>query len=125
MTNRILSVLALLSVSVFTLAAADASGKWTAETPGRDGATMTSTFDLKASGAKLTGTMSNQRGDNPIVDGKVEGDNISFTVVMKMGDNERKLNFKGVLSGDTIKFTRTMEGTDRPPQEFVAKRSAT
>jgi len=125
MKNRILSVLALVAVSVFTLAAADASGKWTAETPGRDGATMTSTFDLKATGTKLTGTMANQRGETAITDGKMDGDNISFTVVMKMGDNERKLNFKGVLSGDTIKFTRTMEGTERPPQEFVAKRSAT
>ncbi len=124
MKTRILSVFALVVVSVFTLAAADASGKWTAETPGRDGATTTNTFDLKASGSKLTGTMANQRGETAITDGKIDGDNISFTVVMKMGDNERHLNFKGVMSGDTIKFTRSMEGNDRV-QEFTAKRSAT
>ncbi len=124
MKTRILSVFALLAASVFTLAAADASGKWTAETQGRNGATMTNTFDLKASGAMLTGTMTNQRGETALTDGKIDGDNITFTVVMKMGDNERRLNFKGVMSGDTIKFTRSMEGNDRV-QEFTAKRSAT
>jgi len=124
MKTRILSVLTLLTASVFTLAAADPSGKWTAETPGRDGSTMTNTFDLKADGSTLTGTMSNQRGEQAITNGKVDGDNISFTVVMKMGDNERKLMFKGVMSGDSIKFTRSMEGMDRK-QEFTAKRSTT
>ena len=124
MKTRILSVLALLSVSVFTLAAADATGKWTADIPGRDGNTMTNTFDLKADGSTLTGMMSTPRGEQAITDGKVEGDMISFTVVMKMGDNERKLMFKGMMSGDSIKFTRTMEGMDRK-QEFTAKRSTT
>ena len=124
MKTRILSVLALLAVSVFTLAAADASGKWTAEMPGRDGATTTNSFDFKASGSKLTGSMTNPRGETAITDGKIDGDNISFTVVMKMGDNERRLLFKGVMSGDSIKFTRSMEGNDRT-QEFTAKRSAT
>ena len=124
MKTRILSVLALLTASVFSLAAADVSGKWTAEMPGRDGATTTSTFDLKADGSKLTGIMTNPRGEQTITDGKVEGENVTFTVVMKMGDNERKLMFSGVMSGDTIKFTRTMEGNDRK-QEFTAKRSTT
>ena len=124
MKTRILSVLALLTASVFSLAAADVSGKWTAEMPGRDGATTTSTFDLKADGSKVTGTMTNPRGEQTITDGKVEGDSVTFTVVMKMGDNERKLMFSGVMSGDTIKFTRSMEGNDRK-QEFTAKRSTT
>ena len=124
MKTRILSVLALLSASVFTLAAADATGKWTAEVPGRDGNTMTNTFDLKADGSKLSGTMSTPRGEQAITDGKVDGDYVSFNVVMKMGYNARRLNISGVLSGDTIKFTRSMEGMDRK-QEFTAKRSAT
>jgi len=122
MKTRIISVLALLTASVFTLTAADATGKWTAETPGRDGATMTNTFDLKADGTKLTGTMAHARGETAITDGKVDGDNITFTVVMKMGDNERKLNFMGKMSGNNIMFTRTMEGNDRK-QEFTAKRA--
>ena len=124
MKTRILSVLALLSVSVFTLAAADAGGKWTAEIPGRDGTPQTSTFDLKVDGAKLAGTMSNARGESVITEGKVDGDTVTFVVVMKMGDNERKWNFTGKMSGDSINFTRTMEGNDRK-QEFTAKRSAT
>ena len=83
---------------------------------------MTNTFDLKADGTKLTGTMTNPRGEQTITDGKVDGDTIMFTVVMKMGDNERKLNFVGKMSGDSIMFTRSMEGMDRK-QEFTAKRA--
>ena len=41
---------------------------------------------------------------------------------MSMNGNEIKLSYKGVVSGDEIKFTRTREGGDQPPQEFTAKR---
>ncbi len=125
MKTRILSVLALLTASVFTLAAADVTGKWTAEMPGRDGNTQTSTFDLKADGSTLTGTVAGGRGgEQPIMNGKVDGSNIMFSVTRKMQDNEIKVNYKGVMSGDTIKFTSEVEGRDRK-QEFTAKRSAT
>ncbi len=124
MKSKVLSVLALLTLFVFTMAAADATGKWVAEVPGRDGNMTTNTFDLKSDGSTLTGTMSNARGEMAITNGKVDGNNLTFTVVMKMGDNERKLMFKGVMSGDTIKFTRSKEGNDRT-QEFTAKKSST
>jgi hypothetical protein len=90
--------------------AADATGKWTAEMQGRNGNTMTINMNFKADGDKLTGTVSGRNGDTDISDGKVDGDNISFHVVRKMGDNEIKQSYKGKLEGDTIHFTVTMEG---------------
>jgi len=103
--------------------AADISGKWTAEVPGRQGQTRTTTFNFKAEGAKLTGTVSGMQGDNPISDGKIDGNNISFTVVASFNGNEVKLLYKGTVSGDEIKFSRTREGGTQPPQEFTAKRA--
>jgi hypothetical protein len=49
-------------------------------------------------------------GKSAITDGKVEGDNISFTITAKFQDNEMKLNYKGKVSGDTIKLTVDFAG---------------
>jgi len=105
--------------------AADVSGKWVAQVPGRSGQTRETTFNFKVDGSKLTGTVSGMRGDNPISDGTVSGDNISFTVAVSFQGNDIKMNYKGVVSGDEIKFTRTIEGGggNMPAQEFTAKRS--
>ncbi len=112
-----------MGVFAFAAAAADVTGKWTAETPGRDGQTMTSTFNLKADGNMLTGTVGGMRGEQEIVNGKVDGDNISFNVVMKMQGNEMKMVYKGKIEGDQIKFSRERDGGGGRKQEFVAKRA--
>lgn len=102
--------------------AADVTGRWTAQVPGQGGRTREATFNLKADGENLTGTMSGPMGDVPISDGKVNGDEISFTVKLNFQGNEVKLLHKGKVSGEEIKFTRQREGGDRT-QEFTAKRS--
>jgi hypothetical protein len=103
--------------------AADVTGKWVAQVPGRDGQTRETTFNLKAEGEKLTGTVSGMRGDNEITDGKISGDEISFTVKLSIQGNEITLLYKGKISGDEIKFTRSRQGGDQPGQEFTAKRA--
>lgn len=123
--RMLLSATALLGLLAITAAAADVTGKWTAQVPGRDGQTRETTFNLNQEGAKLTGTMSGRQGDVPISDGKVAGDSLSFTVNMNMGGNQIKLLYKGTISGAEIKFTRQREGGDQPPQEFIAKRAVT
>ena len=102
--------------------AADVSGKWTAQVPGRGGQTRETTFTFKAEGEKLTGTVSGMQGDNPISDGKISGDEISFTLKLNFQGNEITFLYKGKLSGDEIKMTRTRQGGDQPGQEFTAKK---
>jgi hypothetical protein len=102
--------------------AADINGKWIAQVPGRDGQTRETTFNFKVEENKLTGTVSGRQGDNPISDGKISGDDVSFTVTANFGGNEVKLLYKGKIVGDEIKLTRTREGGDQPGQEFTAKR---
>jgi opacity protein-like surface antigen len=119
-TGLILWALALtLAPSAF---AADVTGKWTAQVPGRDGQTRETTFNLTAAGEKLTGTVSGRSGDNPITEGTVKGDDVSFAVKVNFGGNDVKLLYKGRVAGDEIKFTRTREGSDQG-QEFTAKRA--
>ena len=100
-----IAVLALLASAW----AADVTGKWVAQTPGRDGATSETTFNLKVEGTVLTGTMTNTRGESTISEGKVAGDEISFVIVRKMGENEMKTLYKGKVAGDEITFTREFQ----------------
>ncbi len=64
-------VLAAMAVlPAMTVTAADVSGKWMAQVPGRNGQMRDTTFNLKADGDKLTGTMTGPQGDVEIKDGK-------------------------------------------------------
>jgi hypothetical protein len=90
--------------------AADIGGTWkgTAEMQGN---AIERTFVFKVDGSKLTGeTTSQMMGTSAITDGRIDGDNISFTVAVKFQDNEMKLNYKGKVSGDTIKLTVDFSG---------------
>jgi len=105
--------------------AADVNGKWTAQVPGRDGQPQETIFTFKVEGDKLTGAVSGRRGDTPIADGKISGDEISFTVTRERQGVTIKQLYKGKVTGDEIKFTRSAEGgqSDRPSVEFTAKRA--
>ncbi len=98
-------LLCLMAVFAVTASAADISGNWkgTAETPN---GTIERTFVFKVDGPKLTGeTTSNMFGKSALEDGKVDGDNVSFTITVNMRGNEGKVSYKGkMVEGDTIKF---------------------
>ncbi len=139
MKIKILAIGAVVMLALASAYAADVAGKWVAEMQGRNGPSQV-TFDFKVQGTTLTGTMSNPQGETAISDGKIDGDNISFVVVRKMGENEFKTVWKGKVSGDEIKFTREFQmppggfggpggggppggGMGGPPPEIIAKRA--
>jgi hypothetical protein len=103
-----------------TMFAADITGKWAGkiETPnGSRDVSMT----FKADGAALTGTVSGRNGDTPIENGKIDGDNISFTVTRKFNDMEFKTNYKGTISGESINLKFQMRDNELT---LTLKRSA-
>jgi hypothetical protein len=111
------------AVAVSAVLAADVSGKWVAQVPGRDGQAREVVFNLKADGDQLTGTVTTPRGERQISEGKVDGDQISFAEVIEFNGNQMKMLYKGKVAGDEIKFTRQREGDERG-QEFTAKRTS-
>ena len=122
-----LSMCALLLT--LSCSAGGINGKWIADLPGRDGQTRQQTFNFKAEGNKLTGTISGRQGETPISDGEINGDDISFSVTQNFRGNEVKVLYKGRLAGKEIKFTRSREGgnadggENQPPLEFTAKKA--
>jgi len=130
------ALMAALALCAATASAADISGKWIAQMPGRDGGTIEWSFNFKQAGEQLTGAVSSPRGDQEISEGKVAGDAVSFVTVMSFGDMTMKWVYKGTIAGNEIKFTRSMEGGrggppgggggrgPMGPQEFVAKKAS-
>ncbi len=122
MTTRTILVLTLVAAFATLAVAADITGKWVAQVPGRDGQAREVAYTFKVDGDKLTGSMTGRQGaEIPISDGKISGDTISFTVTMTFGDNTVKQNYTGKIVGDEIQMKR--EGGPGQAREFVAKRA--
>ena len=93
---------------------------------------MKFTFDLKADGNKLSGSVKGLRGnENEFTDGTIDGDKLSFSYKTQgFGGNEITIKWDGTLSGEEITFTMGVEGGmggppgggERPPMKVVAKR---
>ncbi len=121
MTHRrfMLSLVFVLAVAA-TLFAADVTGTWTASFDTQVGV-QNYTYTFKVDGAKLTGTAKSQNGETQIQEGSVKGDDISFVENLNFQGMELRIEYKGKLSGDEIKFTRKV--ADVATEELVAKRA--
>ena len=103
--------------------AADVSGKWSGDVPGRGGDTTPATFTLKVDGEKLTGSMTGPQGELSLQEGKVSGSQVSFSTTIDAGGNSIKILHKGSLSGDQLKMTRQRDGGSGQAREFTLKRA--
>jgi hypothetical protein len=147
MIRKLLCVSVVLLVAVVALLAADAvTGKWTYEQPmmgrggggggggapgGGGGGNMPPrvvTMDLKADGAKLTGTVlmpafGGRRGGGggggeappaptpvQISNGKVDGNNLSFEVSRDTPNGAMVTKYEGAVSGSDMKLKVTSPG---------------
>jgi hypothetical protein len=124
------AIVALLFAA--TLAhAADANGKWSWVSPGRNGgADRTNTLTLKVEGAKLTGNIAapNREGkvtETAIADGKLDGDTVAFSVVREFNGNTMTTKYNGKLSADKItgKIEFTNRNGEAQSRDWEAKRA--
>jgi hypothetical protein len=106
--------------------AADVSvtGKWKAEFDTQIGK-QNYTFDIKADGEKVTGKATAVREGAParevdLIEGKLNKDEITFVEILKIQDQDIRIEYKGKISGDEIKLTRKVG--DFGTTDAVAKR---
>jgi hypothetical protein len=101
--------------------AADVTGTWTATFDTQVGA-QKYTYTLKVAGNKLTGKAKSELAgvETEIVEGTVNGDDISFVENLNFQDMPLRIVYKGKVSGDDLKLTRTI--LDMFTEEAVAKR---
>jgi len=126
--KAVTSILIAVFLIVVTALAASIDGKWVSERKmERDGQsfTITQTFDLKADGSKLNGTVTVAFGDqeprtSDIKDGKIDGNKFSFSTVFSTPNGDMKTVYEGTVEGDALKGTAQREGGQSRP--FEAKR---
>lgn len=99
--------------------AGDPTGTWKWSQEGRDGQKRESTLKLELKDGALTGTITAFRGEAPISNGKVEGDDVSFTVEREGRDGQKwSMKYAGKLAGDTLKLSTEMPAMgDRPARK--------
>lgn len=115
-------VVALVVIALAFLAAAwaaGATGKWTATFNTQVGE-QKYTWDLTATGSKLTGKYTSTNGNGEISDGKIEGDDLSWVEMLKFQDMDLRIVYKAKLSGDELRISRNV--ADIATEEGVAKR---
>ncbi len=113
---------AIVALTVFgTLApGAEIQGKWKGSVNGREGArALYFVFELE--GEKLTGMMIDARGENIIRDGRIVGDQLSFTLAYELSGDTIKRFYRGTLRGDEIQFTCQAENGENR-REFTVRR---
>ena len=106
-------ILTVLFVFVAGIAfAAGIDGTWNGEVAGMGGGEpMKISYTFKADGKTLTGTTKDMNGeDMSIKDGKIDGNKISFSVKMNMGQNEMKIKYTGTVEGDELTLKMDMGG---------------
>jgi hypothetical protein len=121
--------IAILAIGT-AVQAADATGTWSWTRPGRNGGPeQKMTLKLKADGEKLTGTLSSpgrdgQATETAIADGKVKGEEISFTVTREFNGNKMVTKYNGKVSADAIKGkTESDRNGQTQSRDWEAKRA--
>jgi hypothetical protein len=119
-----LATLFAFAATLTAIHAADVTGKWKSEFDTQIGH-LKYTYELKADGEKLTGKAFRDSPDGTkstieLIEGKIKGDEVSFVEPIKFHDQDVRIEYKGKLDGDQIKFTRKVG--DFATTEIVAKR---
>ena len=113
------ALIVLFALFAMTLSATDITGTWKATTEGVNGP-MKRTFIFKQDGTKVTGkTISERWGKSVIENGKIEGDDLSFTVVVNLDIGYLKVSVTGKVQGDVIQMKGETSGSTF---ELTAKR---
>jgi len=140
MIRRILFLAAAILAFTVVVRAADVTGKWVAQVPGRNGS-QEMTFNLKADGSTLTGTATGGGGGGrggrrgggggaaqarQISDGKIDGDTVSFSVKTENNGQTRVTTYTGTVTGDTLQLKQARQGRNgTQTTDISAKRSTT
>jgi hypothetical protein len=115
-SNLVRSVLCLGVLALApALPAATVSGIWSGQTVDRNGDPQDLSFRFLQSGDALTGKMYGDNESVAITDGKLVGNQISFSVTNELNGQVSKFVYTGTLDGDEMEVTRQRVGLKNDP----------
>ena len=98
---RILAALAAIVMTTGAFAA-DIAGNWKWTSQGQNG-TQENTAKFEMKEGKLTGTVTNPRGEAPISAATLKDGALAFSVEREYNGNKMVIKYTGKFEGDTIK----------------------
>jgi hypothetical protein len=121
--SRFLAAAAFMALAAALLVAADVAGTWKGSFD-FNGTPVPLTFNLKTTGAAVTGTIDGLPTEAPeIKEGKIDGDAITFWCMTEYQGMPIKLVYKGKVAADQITFTMGTEDGSFST-DLVVKRSS-
>jgi hypothetical protein len=105
------------------------SGIWTGQLADRNGDVRDLSFRFTQSGDAVTGKMYGDNESTPISEGKISGQQMTFSVSSELNGQITTFLFTGTIKGDEIQVTRERTGgtsSNKPAskQTFTLKRLA-
>lgn len=114
MMRRVLLCAMAFAAFAGLLFAADVTGDWSGTMTFGD-SQIPLTYTFKQEGSKLTGAVHGPGGDLPLAEGKVEGDKVSFSVMVDMNGTPSKFVSEGTLKGEEITLQTKGGNMDSAP----------
>jgi hypothetical protein len=106
--------------------AEDINGEWLIENTDTKTEKVKTTFEFQTRGTELTGSMLGYPdSEMPILDGKISGDKVTFSVKEPLGRQLVTFMYIGKISNDVIKFEKIALGGHgiAPNKKYIAKRA--
>jgi hypothetical protein len=112
----------VLSLILFSAAApaADVAGVWELTYTTSTGQPREAKLTLQVDGDKLSGTLDGELGSAKIEQGRVMGNEISFTLVRTGSSDLITVTYTGTIEGNTMQLK--MQYREREPTEITARR---
>ncbi len=108
----------MLLAAASWMAAADLTGIWVGQVPGRNGGVDDVAFQFKLDGQTLTGKLMGDEFDIAIGDASVSGDQVRFTITTTnyYSGGKTKFQYTGTLKGSELELVRERvpAADDRP-----------
>jgi hypothetical protein len=105
MKKILIALLLIGSIGVAVAAVADLTGKWTGSVQGPDGGAYSLTYNFKTEGDKLTGTIESPLGTAAIENGKITGNEFTFSSNLNGMDIPHKGKFYTDSVGVDIEYS--------------------
>ena len=105
----------MVSALLLLFTAADLSGVWVGQVPRQNNDPLDIAFRFTQQGTALTGKLYDDFKSPPLVEGKIQGEAISFALVVaeQAGNqiNEVRYRYTGVVKDGAIELTRERESS--------------
>ena len=106
MLKRRIFLWLLVCALPYGLSAGDLSGIWNGQLEDKNGDSQDFSFRFAQTGDMLSGKMYGDNESTPITDGKIIGNQVTFTVTNELNGQISKFVYTGTMNGDVIEVSR-------------------